>query len=78
MKLVTFDEGRVGYLDGEDVVELDVPSTRAYFERSGKVSETGARLALSDLRLRAPIVPKKFFHTAGNFTAHHEELAAVN
>jgi len=78
MKLVTFDEGRVGYLDGEDVVELDVPSTRAYFERSGKVSETGARLALSDVRLRAPIVPKKFFHTAGNFTDHHKELEAVN
>ena len=23
-------------------------------------------------------MPKKFFHTAGNFTAHHEELASVN
>ena len=23
-------------------------------------------------------MPKKFFHTAGNFTAHHEELQAVN
>ena len=78
MKLVTFDEGRVGYLDGEDVVELDVPSTRTYFERGGQVSETGARLALAAVRLRAPIVPKKFFHTAGNFTDHHKELAAVN
>ena len=27
----------------------------------------------SDVRLRAPIVPKKFFHTAGNFREHHEE-----
>ena len=77
MKLVTFDEGRVGYLDGEDVVELDVPSTRTYFERGGR-PETGARLALAAVRLRAPIVPKKFFHTAGNFTDHHKELAAVN
>ena len=44
----------------------------------GKVGETGERLAYSDVRLRAPIVPKKFFHTAGNFAAHHEELEKVN
>ncbi|MCP9951207.1 hypothetical protein LUX33_24145 [Actinomadura madurae] len=35
MKLITFDEGRVGRLDGDDVIELDVPSTRAFFERGG-------------------------------------------
>jgi 2-keto-4-pentenoate hydratase/2-oxohepta-3-ene-1,7-dioic acid hydratase in catechol pathway len=28
---------------------------------------------LSEVRLKAPIVPKKFFHTAGNFREHHEE-----
>jgi len=33
---------------------------------------------LADVRLRAPIVPKKFFHTAGNFADHHEELRAVD
>jgi len=27
----------------------------------------------TDVRLRAPIIPKKFFHTAGNFREHHEE-----
>jgi 2-keto-4-pentenoate hydratase/2-oxohepta-3-ene-1,7-dioic acid hydratase in catechol pathway len=78
MKLITFDEGRVGRLDGDDVIELDVPSTRDYFEVEGKVGETGERLKLDDVRLRAPIVPKKFFHTAGNFAAHHEELQKVN
>jgi 2-keto-4-pentenoate hydratase/2-oxohepta-3-ene-1,7-dioic acid hydratase in catechol pathway len=26
-----------------------------------------------EVNLRAPIVPKKFFHTAGNFREHHEE-----
>ena len=78
MKLVTFDEGRTGRLDGDVVVELDCGSTREYFERGGAVGETGARLGLADVRLRAPIVPKKFFHTAGNFTEHHEELAKVN
>jgi len=84
MKLVTFDEApgqhRVGRLELEDetVIELDVPSTREWFERGGEVAETGERLALADVRLRAPITPKKFFHTAGNFAAHHEELAAVD
>ena len=80
MKLITFDEGRVGRLELEEgtVVELDVPSTREYFERGGQVGETGERLKLGDVRLRAPIRPKKFFHTAGNFVAHHEELEKVN
>jgi len=78
MKLVTFDEGRVGRIDGEEVVELDCGSTRQWFERGGAVAETGQHLPLADVRLRAPIVPKKFFHTAGNFAAHHEELRHVN
>ena len=29
--------------------------------------------APSEVRLKAPIIPKKFFHTAGNFREHHEE-----
>ena len=78
MRLVTFDDGRVGKLDGETVVELDCASTREYFERGGEVPETGQRLDLAAVHLRAPIVPKKFFHTAGNFTEHHSELQAVN
>ena len=78
MKLVTFDAGRVGRLEGDEVIELSCGSTREWFERGGNVAESGERLALADVRLRAPIVPKKFFHTAGNFTAHHEELASVN
>jgi 2-keto-4-pentenoate hydratase/2-oxohepta-3-ene-1,7-dioic acid hydratase in catechol pathway len=78
MKLVTFDAGRVGRLEDEVVVELDCASTREWFERGGQVGETGERLPLNDVRLRAPIVPKKFFHTAGNFADHHEELQAVD
>jgi 2-keto-4-pentenoate hydratase/2-oxohepta-3-ene-1,7-dioic acid hydratase in catechol pathway len=78
MKLVTFDVGRVGRLEGDEVVELSCGSTREWFERGGAVAESGERLPLANVRLRAPIVPKKFFHTAGNFTAHHEELASVN
>ncbi len=80
MKLITFDDGRVGRLELEDgvVIELDVPSTREYFERGGEVGETGERLNYADVKLEAPIRPKKFFHTAGNFAAHHEELEAVD
>ena len=78
MKLVTFDAGRVGRLEGDVVVELDCASTREWFERSGQVGETGERVGAADVRLRAPIVPKKFFHTAGNFSDHHEELQAVD
>ncbi|MGH9556450.1 MAG: fumarylacetoacetate hydrolase family protein, partial [Terriglobales bacterium] len=29
--------------------------------------------ARADVRWRAPIIPRKFFHTAGNFREHHEE-----
>jgi 2-keto-4-pentenoate hydratase/2-oxohepta-3-ene-1,7-dioic acid hydratase in catechol pathway len=78
MKLATFDDGRVGRIEDDLMVELACGSTREWFERDGRVPETGARLALSDVRLRAPIVPKKFFHTAGNFIDHHNELTAVN
>jgi 2-keto-4-pentenoate hydratase/2-oxohepta-3-ene-1,7-dioic acid hydratase in catechol pathway len=27
----------------------------------------------SDVHIKAPIIPKKFFHTAGNFREHHHE-----
>jgi 2-keto-4-pentenoate hydratase/2-oxohepta-3-ene-1,7-dioic acid hydratase in catechol pathway len=50
---------------------------RAYFERGG-ADETGERVPLSETRLRAPIVPKKLFHTAGNFREHEEESKNVD
>ncbi len=76
MKLVTFDEGRVGRLEGEEILVLDVPDMRTYFERGG-AKETGERATLAQAWLRAPIVPKKFFHTAGNFREHEEESKRV-
>jgi 2-keto-4-pentenoate hydratase/2-oxohepta-3-ene-1,7-dioic acid hydratase in catechol pathway len=76
MKLVTFDDGKVGELRGDTVAELGVPSMREYFERGG-ADATGAEHALADVKLRAPIVPKKFFHTAGNFREHEEESKRV-
>jgi 2-keto-4-pentenoate hydratase/2-oxohepta-3-ene-1,7-dioic acid hydratase in catechol pathway len=78
MKLVTYDDGRVGRVEGDRVVALDVPTMREYFERGGDVQPTGEEVALAEVTLRAPIVPKKFFHTAGNFREHHEESTRVN
>jgi 2-keto-4-pentenoate hydratase/2-oxohepta-3-ene-1,7-dioic acid hydratase in catechol pathway len=37
----------------------------------------GERVALTDVRLRAPIIPKKFFHTSGNYREHEEESKVV-
>ncbi len=76
MKLVTFDDGKVGRLEDDTIVELDVATMREYFERGANA--TGMELALGDVNLRAPIVPKKFFHTAGNFREHEEESKRVD
>jgi 2-keto-4-pentenoate hydratase/2-oxohepta-3-ene-1,7-dioic acid hydratase in catechol pathway len=77
VKLVTFDDGLVGELHGDTVVQLDVSSTREYFERGGVARATGEERALEDVKLRAPIIPKKFIHTAGNFREHEEESKRV-
>jgi 2-keto-4-pentenoate hydratase/2-oxohepta-3-ene-1,7-dioic acid hydratase in catechol pathway len=76
-RLLTFDDGKVGQLEGDTISELDVPTMREYFERGG-ASPSGREHALADVKLRAPVVPKKFFHTAGNFREHEEESKRVN
>ena len=73
MKLVTIDGGRVGYLDGEEIAVLDVATMRAFYEQGLDADETGERVPLAETRLRAPIVPKKLLHTAGNCREHEEE-----
>ncbi|HJV30014.1 MAG TPA: fumarylacetoacetate hydrolase family protein [Gaiellaceae bacterium] len=76
MKLVTYDAGKVGRIDGDEIVRLDVPDMRTYFERGG-AGDHGERTRLADADLDAPIVPKKFLHTAGNFREHEEESKRV-
>jgi 2-keto-4-pentenoate hydratase/2-oxohepta-3-ene-1,7-dioic acid hydratase in catechol pathway len=76
VKLVTFDGGKVGRVEDDEVVELDVPSMRELFERGGDSPSRGT-VPLADVRLRAPIIPRKFFHTAGNFREHEEESKRV-
>jgi 2-keto-4-pentenoate hydratase/2-oxohepta-3-ene-1,7-dioic acid hydratase in catechol pathway len=76
-RLVTYDDGKVGRLEGDTIAEVDIPSMREYFEHGG-ADPTGREHGLADVKLRAPIVPKKFFHTAGNFREHEEESKRVN
>src|SRR5947207_7312626 len=76
-RLVTFDDGKVGELRGDKIARLDVPTMREYYELDESPCPTGEEFALEEVRLRAPIVPKKFFHTAGNFREHEEESKQV-
>jgi 2-keto-4-pentenoate hydratase/2-oxohepta-3-ene-1,7-dioic acid hydratase in catechol pathway len=78
LKLITFDQGRVGKIAGDRVIELGCANMREYFEKGGMVEPTGRELAVADVTLRAPIVPKKFFHTAGNYREHHDESKRVD
>ncbi len=77
MRLVTYDGGKVGRIEGEEIVRLDVPDLRTYFERGG-ADDADERRELAGADLQAPIVPKKFFHTAGNFREHEEESKRVD
>ncbi|MDP9256308.1 MAG: fumarylacetoacetate hydrolase family protein [Actinomycetota bacterium] len=81
MKLVTFEHPDagvgVGHVVGDEIAVLDVPTMREYFERGG-ADESGRRVPFGEVRLRPPIVPKKFFHTAGNFREHEEESKQVD
>jgi 2-keto-4-pentenoate hydratase/2-oxohepta-3-ene-1,7-dioic acid hydratase in catechol pathway len=86
VKLASFDtpsgERRCGVVRDGSVTVLDVPDVRALYEAGDPLERAaaadGERLALSDVKLRAPIVPKKFFHTAGNFREHEEESKRVD
>jgi 2-keto-4-pentenoate hydratase/2-oxohepta-3-ene-1,7-dioic acid hydratase in catechol pathway len=78
MKLVTFDDGKVGRVEGDVVTELDVASMREYFENAEVARATGDEHSLEDVKLRAPIIPKKLIHTAGNFREHEDDSKRVN
>jgi 2-keto-4-pentenoate hydratase/2-oxohepta-3-ene-1,7-dioic acid hydratase in catechol pathway len=77
VKLVTYatPDGtlHVGEARRDYVVEFDAPDMRTLFERGFDPRPTGVELPLADVHLKAPIVPKKFFHTAGNFLEHANE-----
>jgi 2-keto-4-pentenoate hydratase/2-oxohepta-3-ene-1,7-dioic acid hydratase in catechol pathway len=86
VKLATFDtpagERRCGVVRDGAVTLLDAPDLRTLYESGDPLSlaraASGEELALADVTLRAPIEPKKFFHTAGNFREHEEESKQVD
>lgn len=87
MKLVTFAaDGKqlVGALEGDEVVVLDIPDMRSLFALGTPVQvhaeklKTSQRYRLADVQLKAPIIPKKFFHTAGNYAEHAQEGDRAN
>jgi 2-keto-4-pentenoate hydratase/2-oxohepta-3-ene-1,7-dioic acid hydratase in catechol pathway len=77
MRLVTYDGGKPGRIDGAEIVRLEVADMRTYFEQGG-APDTLERTPLDEAKLEPPIVPKKFFHTAGNFREHEEESKRVD
>jgi 2-keto-4-pentenoate hydratase/2-oxohepta-3-ene-1,7-dioic acid hydratase in catechol pathway len=86
MKLASFDtpsgERRCGVVRDGSVTLLDAPDLRTFYEAGDPLEQAaaadGEELALDDVTLRAPIVPKKFFHTAGNFREHEDESKRVD
>jgi 2-keto-4-pentenoate hydratase/2-oxohepta-3-ene-1,7-dioic acid hydratase in catechol pathway len=86
MRLATFEDRsgatRPGVIRNDAVVALDVPDMRSLFEMGEAGLDlaratSGPELALAEVKLEAPIIPKKFFHTAGNFREHEEESKRV-
>ena len=56
---------------------LDVPTCASTSSAAAPTRAAGACRSPT-AKLRAPIVPKKFFHTAGNFREHEEESKQVD
>jgi 2-keto-4-pentenoate hydratase/2-oxohepta-3-ene-1,7-dioic acid hydratase in catechol pathway len=88
MKLITFTapdgathpgvlrDGRAVAVEGAP----DMLTLLSDWERGIEAAEraSGPDYALEDVRLHAPVVPRKFFHTSGNFREHEEESKRVN
>lgn len=87
MKLATFSKNgqrHVGIVEDDTVTVVDIADMRALFDLGGSLSDqaasrkTSQRFALSSVKLEAPIIPKKIFHTAGNYLEHGEEGKKAN
>jgi 2-keto-4-pentenoate hydratase/2-oxohepta-3-ene-1,7-dioic acid hydratase in catechol pathway len=89
MRLVTYevprtgwgtleDDVNVGRVEGEEIVEYDLRDMRDFWSWDPAPPETGRRHSLTEVSLRAPVLPKKFFHTAGNFREHEDESKRVD
>ncbi len=66
MKILRFDEGRYGVLEGPWVFVTEGPGGKP----------TGERLALASVRLRAPATPTKVVGVGKNYAAHAREMGS--
>ncbi len=87
MKLITFTDPdgrtRPGVVDDEEAVTIEgIASIRQLFEVDPELETargaSGPRFPLENVRLRAPIIPRKLIHTSGNFREHEDESKNVN
>jgi 2-keto-4-pentenoate hydratase/2-oxohepta-3-ene-1,7-dioic acid hydratase in catechol pathway len=88
VKLATYsangeDLRQVGVVRGDEVFRIDVPDMVTLFQLGEEGQELarsadGKPTALADVRLHAPVIPRKFFHTSGNFREHEEESKRVD
>lgn len=87
MKLATFSKNgqrQVGIVEDDTVTAVDIADMRALFDLGGVLPDqannrrTSQRHALASVKLEAPIIPKKIFHTAGNYLEHGEEGKKAN
>jgi 2-keto-4-pentenoate hydratase/2-oxohepta-3-ene-1,7-dioic acid hydratase in catechol pathway len=87
VKLITFVDPdgneRPGVVQDDEAVTIDgVGSIRELFEQGPELeaarAASGRRFPLAEVRLKAPIVPRKLIHTSGNFREHEDESKNVN
>lgn len=64
MRIVRFDQGSWGILEGEQVIETDGPGG----------NPTGRRFELQSVRLRAPATPSKIVCVGRNYLDHIKEM----
>ena len=79
MKLVTFlessGEQKTGELSGEFIYPLAFDGAMLELVESGELSEhAGSKLFVSDVKILAPIIPRKIIAVGRNYAEHAQEL----
>jgi 2-keto-4-pentenoate hydratase/2-oxohepta-3-ene-1,7-dioic acid hydratase in catechol pathway len=80
MRLVSYDDGRVGYLAGDQVIPLPAWTMRDVIASWGAgklpVPDREAGIPLRDVRLRVPVAdPSKIIAAPVNYRDHQAEMS---
>lgn len=83
MRLVSYDDGRVGYLAGDQVIPLPARTMRGVLAtwRAGELSapDREAGIPLADVRLRVPVAdPSKIIAAPVNYRDHQAEMSSAS